>query len=135
MQQSVNLRHNKNKVMQRVMALYKMTGYENMVSYLPESLFTVNEAFDVCRCQLQHVQLNLFATWVILDGSQKLVTILNLRTINSLAETTYIIMVQNFRVNKLSLNMNKPNFIMFTNKKHRPIVNITLNGTDIEQVS
>ena len=41
-----------------------------------------------------------------------------------------------FRVNKLSLNVNKTNFIMFANKKqHRPTVNITLNGTNIEQVS
>ena len=41
-----------------------------------------------------------------------------------------------FRVNKLSLNVNKTNFIMFTNKKqHRPTVNITLNGRNIEQVS
>ena len=41
-----------------------------------------------------------------------------------------------FRVNKLSLNVNKINFIMFANKKkHRPTVNITLNGTNIEQVS
>ena len=41
-----------------------------------------------------------------------------------------------FRVNKLSLNVNKTNFIMFANKKqHRPTVNIILNGTNIEQVS
>ena len=41
-----------------------------------------------------------------------------------------------FRVNKLSLNMNKTNFIMFTNKKQlRPTVNIVLNGKNIEQVS
>ena len=41
-----------------------------------------------------------------------------------------------FRVNKLSLNMNKTIFIMFANKtKHRPTVNITLNGRNIEQVS
>ena len=41
-----------------------------------------------------------------------------------------------FRVNKLSLNVNKTNCIMFTNKKqHRPTVNIILNGTNIEQVS
>ena len=41
-----------------------------------------------------------------------------------------------FRVNKLSLNVNKTNFIMFTNKKqHRPTVNTILNGTNIEQVS
>ena len=40
-----------------------------------------------------------------------------------------------FRVNKLSLNVNKTNFILFANKIHRPTVNITLNGTNIEQVS
>ena len=41
-----------------------------------------------------------------------------------------------FRVNKLSLNVNKTNVIMFANKKqHRPTVNITLNGTNIEQLS
>ena len=41
-----------------------------------------------------------------------------------------------FRVNKLSLNVNKTNVIMFTNKKqHRPKVNMILNGTNIEQVS
>ena len=41
-----------------------------------------------------------------------------------------------FRVNKLSLNMNKTNFIMFANKtQHRPTVNIILNGTNIGQVS
>ena len=41
-----------------------------------------------------------------------------------------------FRVNKLSLNVNKTNFIMFTNKKQlRPTVNIVLNGKNIEQVS
>ena len=41
-----------------------------------------------------------------------------------------------FRINKLSLNVNKTNFITFANKKQcRPIVNITLNGTNIEQVS
>ena len=41
-----------------------------------------------------------------------------------------------FRVNKLSLNVNKTNFIMFANKtQHRPTVNIILNGTNIEQVS
>ena len=42
-----------------------------------------------------------------------------------------------FRVNKLLLNVvNKTNFIMFANKKqHRPTVNITLNGTYIEQVT
>ena len=34
-----------------------------------------------------------------------------------------------FRANKLSLNVNKTNVIMFANKKHRPTVNITLNGT------
>ena len=31
--------------------------------------------------------------------------------------------------------MNKTNFIMFAKKTHRPTVNITLNGTNIEQVS
>ena len=41
-----------------------------------------------------------------------------------------------FRVNQLSLNVNKINVNMFANKKqHRPTVNITLNGTNIEQVS
>ena len=41
-----------------------------------------------------------------------------------------------FRVNTLSLNVNKTNVIMFANKKqHRPTVNITLNGTNVEQVS
>ena len=41
-----------------------------------------------------------------------------------------------FRVNTLSLNVNKTNFIMFANKKqHGPTVNITLNGTNIAQVS
>ena len=41
-----------------------------------------------------------------------------------------------FRVNKCSLSVNKTNFIMFANKKeHRPTVNITLNGKNIEQVS
>ena len=41
-----------------------------------------------------------------------------------------------FRVNKLSLNVNKNYFIMSTNKKqHRPTVNIILNGTNIEQLS
>ena len=41
-----------------------------------------------------------------------------------------------FRVNKLSLNVNKTNVIMFTNKKQlRPTVNIVLNGKNIEQVS
>ena len=41
-----------------------------------------------------------------------------------------------FRVNKLSLNVNKTNFIMFTNKKQlRPTVSIVLNGKNIEQVS
>ena len=41
-----------------------------------------------------------------------------------------------FRVNKLSLNVNKTNVIMFTNKKQlRPTVNIILNGKNIEQVS
>ena len=41
-----------------------------------------------------------------------------------------------FRVNKLSLNVNKTNFIMFTNKKQlRATVNIVLNGKNIEQVS
>ena len=41
-----------------------------------------------------------------------------------------------FRVNKLSLNVNKTNFIMFTNKKQlRPTVYIVLNGKNIEQVS
>ena len=40
------------------------------------------------------------------------------------------------RVNKLSLNMYKTNVIMFANKtQHRPTVNITLSGTNIEQVS
>ena len=40
-----------------------------------------------------------------------------------------------FRVNQLSLNVKKINFIMFANKKqHRPTVNITLNGMNIEQV-
>ena len=34
-----------------------------------------------------------------------------------------------FRVNKLSFNVNKTNFITFANKnQHRPAVNITLNG-------
>ena len=41
-----------------------------------------------------------------------------------------------FRVNKLSRNVNKTNFIMFTNKKQlRPTVNMILNGKNIEQVS
>ena len=41
-----------------------------------------------------------------------------------------------FRVKKLSLNVNKTNFIMFANKtQHRPTVNSILNGTNIEQVS
>ena len=36
------------------------------------------------------------------------------------------------RVNKVSLNVNKTNFIIFANKKqHRPTLNITLNGTNI----
>ena len=40
-----------------------------------------------------------------------------------------------FEVNKLSLNVNKTNFIMFTNKTQlRPTVNIVLNGKNIEQV-
>ena len=40
-----------------------------------------------------------------------------------------------FRVNKSSLNVNKTNVIMFAYKKHRSTVNISLNGTNIEQVS
>ena len=41
-----------------------------------------------------------------------------------------------FRVNKLSLNVNKTNVIMFNNKKqHRTDVYIVLNGTNIEQVT
>ena len=41
-----------------------------------------------------------------------------------------------FRENKLSLNVNKTNFIMFTNKKQpRTDVHIALNGTNIEQVT
>ena len=41
-----------------------------------------------------------------------------------------------FRVNKLSLNVNKANFIMYINKKQlRPTVNIILNGKNIAQVS
>ena len=41
-----------------------------------------------------------------------------------------------FRANKLSLNVNKTNFIMFNNKKQpRTDVNIVLNGTNIEQIT
>ena len=41
-----------------------------------------------------------------------------------------------FRENKLSLNVNKANFIMFNNKKQpRTDVHIVLNGTNIEQVT
>ena len=41
-----------------------------------------------------------------------------------------------FRANKLSLNVNKTNFIMFNNKKQsRTDVHIVLNGTNIEQVT
>ena len=41
-----------------------------------------------------------------------------------------------FRANKLSLNVNKTNFIMFNNnKQHRTDVHIVLNGTNIEQVT
>ena len=40
-----------------------------------------------------------------------------------------------FRANKLSLNVQKNYFIMFTNKKQpRTDVHIVLNGTNIEQV-
>ena len=41
-----------------------------------------------------------------------------------------------FRADKLSLNVNKTNFIMFNNKKQpRTDVRIVLNGTNIEQVT
>ena len=41
-----------------------------------------------------------------------------------------------FRANKLSLNVNKSNFMMFNNKKQpRTDVHIVLNGTHIEQVT
>ena len=54
------------------------------------------------------------------------------RTVNNALEKLDIW----FTVNKLSLNVNKTNFIMFTNKKQlRPRVNIILNGKNIEQVS
>ena len=40
------------------------------------------------------------------------------------------------RANKLSLSVNKTNFIMFNNKKQpRTDVHIVLNGTHIEQVT
>ena len=39
-----------------------------------------------------------------------------------------------FRANKLSLNVNKTNFIMFNNKKQpRTDVHIILNGTNIDR--
>ena len=38
-----------------------------------------------------------------------------------------------YKVNKISLNVNKTNFIMFANKNNRSTVKITLNGTNIEQ--
>ena len=41
-----------------------------------------------------------------------------------------------FRANKLSLNVNKTNFLMFNNTKQpRTEVHIVLNGTNIEQVT
>ena len=101
-----------------------------MTSIHVSQLVRVDISFDVAVLTIEKKLLNII---LFADDTSIFYSTRNIVDITCTVNNELEKLDMWFRVNKLSLNVNKTNFIMFTNKKQlRPTVNIVLNGKNMK---